>query len=157
MKTRLFAAAAAALLLAGCAAQPAAPTAQTAENFDPLTLTFFNIDGVSEPWTDPVALKITEATGVSLKTEYPARGSDDAINLMLEDGDYPDLIYAKEKSNRLIEAGALIDLAPLVDEYKHKKRCSASALYLRKCYFTLSHCPMQRPAQYILRGADRRS
>lgn len=112
---------------------------------------------MSDPWTDPVALKITEATGVSLKTEYPARGSDNAINLMLADGDYPDLIYAKEKSNRLIEAGALIDLAPLVDEYKHKKRCSASALYLRKCYFTLSHCPMQRPAQYILRGADRRS
>lgn len=104
-----------------------------------------------------MALKITKATGVSLKTEYPARGSDDAINLMLEDGDYPDLVYAKEKSNRLIEAGALIDLAPLIDEYKHKKRCSASALHLRKCYFTLSHCPMQRPAQYILRGADRRS
>ena len=48
-----------------------------------------------------MALKITKATGVSLKTEYPARGSDDAINLMLEDGDYPDLIYAKEKSNRV--------------------------------------------------------
>ena len=142
MKTGFFAVAAAALLLAGCAAQPAAPTAQT-ESADPLT--------------DPVALKITEATGVSLKTEYPARGSDGAINLMLADGDYPDLVYAKEKSNRLIEAGALIDLAPLVDEYKHKKRCSASALHLRKCYFTLSHCPMQRPAQYILRGADRRS
>lgn len=88
MKTGFFAVAAAALLLAGCAAQPAAPTAQT-ESADPMTLTFFNIDGVSDPWTDPVALKITEATGVSLKTEYPARGSDDAINLMLEDGDYP--------------------------------------------------------------------
>ena len=89
MKTRFFAVAAAALLLAGCAARPAAPTAQTAENFDPLTLSFFNIDGVSDPWTDPVAMKITKATGVSLKTEYPARGGDDVINLMLEDGDYP--------------------------------------------------------------------
>ena len=78
MKTKLFAVSAAALLLAGCAAQPAAPTAQT-ESADPLTLTFFNIDGASDPWTDPVALKITEATGVSRKTEYPARGSDDAI------------------------------------------------------------------------------
>ena len=34
-------------------------------------------------------MKITKATGVSLKTEYPARGGDDVINLMLEDGDYP--------------------------------------------------------------------
>lgn len=119
MKTKLFAVSAAALLLVGCTAQPAGQngTAQTGESADPLTLTFFNIDGVSDPWTDPVALKITESTGVSLKTEYPARGSDDAIDLMLADGDYPDLIYAKEKSNRLIEAGALIDLAPLIDEY----------------------------------------
>ncbi len=117
MKTRMTAALMAALLLAGCAAQPGASAAQPSESVDPLTLTFFNIDGVSDPWTDPVALKITEATGVSLKTEYPARGSGDAIDLMLADGDYPDLIYAKEKSNRLIEAGALIDLAPLIDEY----------------------------------------
>lgn len=117
MKTRMTAALLAALLLAGCAAQPGASAAQPSESVDPLTLTFFNIDGVSDPWTDPVALKITEATGVSLKTEYPARGSGDAIDLMLADGDYPDLIYAKEKSNRLIEAGALIDLAPLIDEY----------------------------------------
>lgn len=117
MKTRMTAALMAALLLAGCAARPGASAAQPSESADPLTLTFFNIDGVSDPWTDPVALKITEATGVSLKTEYPARGSGDAIDLMLADGDYPDLIYAKEKSNRLIEAGALIDLAPLIDEY----------------------------------------
>lgn len=117
MKTRMTAALLAALLLAGCAAQPGSSAAQPSESVDPLTLTFFNIDGVSDPWTDPVALKITEATGVSLKTEYPARGSGDAIDLMLADGDYPDLIYAKEKSNRLIEAGALIDLAPLIDEY----------------------------------------
>ncbi len=117
MKIKMTAALVAVLLLAGCASQSASSAAQTSESVDPLTLTFFNIDGVSDPWTDPVALKITEATGVSLKTEYPARGSGDAIDLMLADGDYPDLIYAKEKSNCLIEAGALIDLAPLIDEY----------------------------------------
>lgn len=48
MKPKFFAVTAAALLLADCAAQPAAPTTQT-ESADPLTLTFFNIDGVSEP------------------------------------------------------------------------------------------------------------
>ena len=117
MNRKIFAVSAAALLLAGCAAQSVSSAAQPTESTEPLTLTFFNIDGVSDPWTDPVALKITEATGVSLKTEYPARGSEDAIDLMLADGDYPDLIYTKEKSNRLIESGALIDLAPLIDEY----------------------------------------
>ena len=73
MKPKFFAVTAAALLLAGCAAQPAAPTAQT-ESADPLTLTFFNIDGVSDPWTDPVALKITKATGVKPENRVPRAG-----------------------------------------------------------------------------------
>ena len=37
----------------------------------------------------------------------------------------------------------------LLFPHKHLKRCSASALHLHKCCFTLSRCPMQRPAQYI--------
>lgn len=102
-----------ALLVAGCTPAPAASDAgeQT------VTLTFFNMDGISDPWTDPVALAITEATGVSLQTEYPSRGSAEAIALMIADGDYPDLVFAKENANKLIEAGTLIDLSALIDEY----------------------------------------
>ena len=106
----------AALLLAGCAAKPAESTESLLAE-KPITLTFFNIDGISDPWADPVAQAITEATGVSLKTEYPARGSADAIDRMIAGGDYPDLIFAKEDANKLVDAGVLIDLAPLIDQY----------------------------------------
>ena len=36
---------------------------------------------------------------------------------MLAGGDYPDLIFAKEDANKLIEAGVLIDLAPYIEQY----------------------------------------
>lgn len=100
------------LALAGCGA--ASSEANTGEE---TTFRFFNMDGSSDPWTDPVAQVITQKTGVRLKTEYPSRGRAEAIELMLAGNDYPDLIFAKESANKLIEAGALIDLEPLIDEY----------------------------------------
>ena len=87
------------------------------EEAEPLQLVFFNLDGISDSWTDPVAQKITEKTGISLKTLYPSRGSNEAIDLMLTDGEYPDLIFAKGDVNKLVEADALLDMEPLIDQY----------------------------------------
>ena len=82
-----------------------------------IELTFFNRDGQEDPWTDPVALEITEKTGIKLKTSYPLDENDESIDLMIAEQNYPDLIYAKGGAGKLIEAGALIDLEPLIDEY----------------------------------------
>lgn len=82
-----------------------------------LELTFFNRDGQEDPWTDPVALEITERTGIKLKTTYPLDENDESIDLMIAEQNYPDMIYAKGGAGKLIEAGALIDLEPLIDEY----------------------------------------
>lgn len=83
----------------------------------PVTFTFYNADGSEDPWTDPVARKITEATGVTLKTEYPSNGQDNNILLMVATREYPDLIFAKGDSNILIDNGALIDMSELIEEY----------------------------------------
>lgn len=83
----------------------------------PVTFTFYNADGTEDPWTDPVAKKITEATGVTLKTEYPSNGQDNNILLMVATREYPDLIFAKGDSNILIDNGALIDMSELIEEY----------------------------------------
>lgn len=98
--------------LTGCKADSTAPTAEA-----PMQLVFFNMDGISDSWIDPVAQKITEKTGIALKTLYPSRGSNEAIDLMLTDGEYPDLIFAKGDANKLVEANALVDLEPLIEEY----------------------------------------
>ncbi len=83
----------------------------------PITFTYYSADGQEDPWTDPVAMAITKATGVTLKTEYPVNGSNDKIKLMLVSGEYPDLIFAKGDGAILIEKGALLDLTDLIETY----------------------------------------
>ncbi|MCM1256724.1 MAG: extracellular solute-binding protein [Roseburia sp.] len=84
---------------------------------DVVELTFYNADGQEDPWTDPVAQKLTEATGVKLKTEYPVNADDQTVALMIAEQKYPDMIFAKGDAGSLIEAGALIDMTDLIEEY----------------------------------------
>ncbi len=79
--------------------------------------TFYNQDGKADPWTDPVALAITEKTGVKLKTDYPVAANDTKVALMLADQKYPDLIFAKGEVSQLIEVGAMVDMSELIEEY----------------------------------------
>ncbi len=80
-------------------------------------LTFYNADGQEDPWTDPVALALTEKTGVKLKTEYPVSSDDQKVALMIAEQNYPDMIYAKGDAGSLIDAGALIDMTDLIEQY----------------------------------------
>ncbi|MCM1193518.1 MAG: extracellular solute-binding protein [Butyrivibrio sp.] len=102
--------------LCGCGGE-AKDNGEQGEGMPPVTFTFYNADGSEDPWTDPVARKITEATGVTLKTEYPSNGQDNNILLMVATREYPDLIFAKGDSNILIDNGALIDMSELIEEY----------------------------------------
>lgn len=89
-----------------------------ADNGEVLELTYYNMDtNKDDPWTDPVALAITEATGVKLITSYPISDGAEDISLMIADDKYPDLIYSKGSANSLVEAGALIDMTDLIEEY----------------------------------------
>lgn len=90
------------------------------ENQEVIELTFYTADGTQDdPWTDPVALAITEKTGVKLKTTYPIGGNDESedVALMIAEQKYPDIIFAKGSANGLIEAGAMMDMSDLIDEY----------------------------------------
>lgn len=89
-----------------------------AEESDVITLTYFNADGKEEdPWTNPVAQALTEATGVKIELEFPVTTDAEAVALMIADDEYPDLIFAKGNANDLYDAGAYIDMAPLIEEY----------------------------------------
>jgi len=92
-------------------------------NKKPVTFTFYNVD-ISEdmPFTDPVAKKITEQTGVTLLVDHPLGGDQQAIPLMIASGQYPDLVYAKGSLSLLIEAGVIIPLDDLINtKGKHIK------------------------------------
>ena len=85
-----------------------------------IELTFFNADAnQDDPWTDPVALAITEKTGVKLKTTRPVGGNDEseAVALMIAEENYPDIIFAKGSAGNMIDAGAMMDMTDLIEQY----------------------------------------
>ena len=88
---------------------------------DYVTMTYYNMDGRNNSWLEnPVGQAITAATGVALDTTYPVastgEGAED-IAMMIAEGEYPDFIYAKGSATDLYEAGAYIDMRPLIEEY----------------------------------------
>ncbi len=81
-------------------------------------LTFYNADGQEDdPWTDPVAQALTEKTGVKLLMDHPVGEDKQRISLMIAEQKYPDIIYAKGDAGSLIDAGVLIDMTDLIEEY----------------------------------------
>lgn len=90
----------------------------SAEESDVVTLTYFNADGSEEdPWTNPVAQALTDATGVKIELQFPVTTDAEAVALMIADDEYPDLIFAKGNAGSLYDAGAFIDMDPLIEEY----------------------------------------
>ncbi len=114
----LLTAAIAAVPLSGCSSDKSMASTENKDSDGVLELTYYNADtNKDDPWTDPVALAITDATGVKLTTSYPVSDAAEDISLMIADDKYPDIIYSKGFANNLVEAGALIDLTDLIEEY----------------------------------------
>ncbi|MCL2703350.1 MAG: extracellular solute-binding protein [Defluviitaleaceae bacterium] len=87
-----------------------------------VTFTFYSEDGVRDlPWNTPIARRMTELTGVALQYDYPVGGLGVRVPLMAASGIYPDLIFAKGDGAILIEAGAVINLAPYIENSKYLK------------------------------------
>lgn len=115
---------AAALALAGCSSDSGtnaknAGTGGAKDDKSPITFTMFAVDPNTnyENMQSPVGKKITELTGVTLKIDYPVGDPKQKIALMAASGEYPDLIFAKNDSNLIVDAGGFIDLAPLIEEH----------------------------------------
>jgi putative aldouronate transport system substrate-binding protein len=107
-------------LMAGCTkkgtTEETSATSDASGEKSAIELTYYNGE-TEDPWTDPVALALTEATGVKLKVENGLSADDQKIALMIAEQNYPDLIFTKGDATSLIDAGALIDLTDLIDKY----------------------------------------
>ncbi|QHT64060.1 extracellular solute-binding protein [Paenibacillus lycopersici] len=94
--------------------------AGSAADTKPVTFSFFGADA-SPNWNnmqDEVGKEITAKTGVTIKAEYAVTGGGtDKISLMAASGEYPDLVFAKGDIDKLVDAGAMIDLTDLIDKY----------------------------------------
>lgn len=72
---------------------------------------------------DPVTRKITEKTGVTLEILSPAGKSEEKLNIMLNSGDYPEIILMDRDSGwyNYIEAGVLLPIDSLALQYGFRK------------------------------------
>jgi putative aldouronate transport system substrate-binding protein len=112
------------LILGSCGGNTKTTTSTTtAGTKTPITFTFYSEDATEDmPFTDPVARKITELTGVTLIVDHPVAGDSQTQALMLASGQYPDLIAPKGGLTQFIEAGAVIPLDDLIEKRgKHIK------------------------------------
>ncbi|WP_270406360.1 ABC transporter substrate-binding protein [Paenibacillus timonensis] len=99
----------------------AGTNAEATADTSPITFTFFGADA-SPNWNnmqDEVGKVITEKTGVTIEAEFDvgAGGGENKIALMAASGDVPDLIFAKGELSKLVDAGLIVDMAPLIEEH----------------------------------------
>lgn len=111
----------AAAFLGGCGGKKdaAGGASTTAGTKTPITFTFYNDELTQDlSFTDPVAKKIQEATGVTLNVTHPVGGDASAVSLMLASGDLPDFIYSRTPGlNAFLDAESVIPLDDLIDQY----------------------------------------
>ena len=116
-------------MLAGCGsngstssstASGSASSASDEVSTDGVTISIFDKNSGSNTFDDPVAKAIEEKTGVKIQVENPTGDPLEKLNLMLTGQNYPDIVLMDRGNdivNRYIEAGALLPLNDLIDEY----------------------------------------
>lgn len=96
-------------------------SAESGDDTSPITFSYYNADGKNGNWSETaVGAAMTEATGVTLEITYPVSSTGDAsedVALMIANDEYPDMIYSKASVSNLYEAGALIDMTDLIEQY----------------------------------------
>ncbi|WP_026675151.1 ABC transporter substrate-binding protein [Alkalihalobacterium bogoriense] len=88
-------------------------------DLEPITFSLFAADN-NPSWNgmdSPVGQKILEATGVTLEADFALGDPAERISLFAASGNYPDFILPKGDANLLVDAGAMIDLRPLIEEH----------------------------------------
>lgn len=95
-----------------------------------VTLKVFDKNSGSKTFDDAVAQQIMEKTGVKIEVENPTGDPSEKLNLMLSGQNYPDIVLMEqgELVSRYIEAGALIELDDLIEQYPNIKEMYGDTL-----------------------------
>lgn len=86
---------------------------------EPITVTVFRGDPGDQPTDDnKIYKKIEEELGIKFEIEFLAGDLDETLGTKIAGEDYPDLFDGGNSAEKLINAGALIDLMPYISEEK---------------------------------------
>lgn len=111
------------LVATGCSLDSdssSSPDASSSKELTPMTITlaFGDLNTLWDDMQSEVGKLITEKTGISIKAQFPINITDtDMFELMVASNEYPDMVWAKVSAGKLKDAGALIDLTPLIEEH----------------------------------------
>ncbi len=95
------------------------PTVSLATQAAPLTVTVFVGDPYDQPTPDNKIYKlIEEEFGVKFEFEFLAGDLDETIGIKIAGQDYADLLCGSNSAEKLIEAGAFVDLMPYISAEK---------------------------------------
>lgn len=90
-----------------------------AEGEEPITVTVFRGDPGDQPTEDNrVYKRIEEEFGIKFEFEFLAGDLDETLGMKISGEDYPDLFDGGNSAEKIISAGALIDLMPYISEEK---------------------------------------
>lgn len=92
-------------------------SATSAMPTDPIEFSVYMGSGNTDNWDSPVAKKITELTGVSLKIENSVGDAKQRISLMAASGDMPDIIFAGTNLNLLLDVSGIEKLDDMLEKY----------------------------------------
>lgn len=85
------------------------------------TFTYWSADTTAgqldDNYQSPVSQTIKSLTGVTLEKEFAIGDPREKLSFMAASGEYPDLIYALEYSNIIVDAGGYVALDDLIEEY----------------------------------------
>ncbi|WP_231686840.1 ABC transporter substrate-binding protein [Bacillus sp. JCM 19034] len=88
-------------------------------DLEPITFSFFAAD-TNQDWNGmdtEIGQVILQQTGVTLEGDFALGDPAERISLFAASGDYPHFVLPKGDGNLLVEAGAMIDLRPLIEEH----------------------------------------
>lgn len=90
-----------------------------ADSEEPITVTVFRGDPGDQPTEDNrIYKKIEEEFGIKFEFEFLAGDLDETLGMKISGEDYPDLFDAGNSAEKIISAGALINLMPYISEEK---------------------------------------
>ncbi len=92
---------------------------EIAGELEPITFSLFAADN-NPSWSGmdtPIGKEIYKQTGVALDADFALSDPTERISLFAASGDYPDFILPKGDGNLLVDAGAMVDLRPLIEEH----------------------------------------
>jgi len=111
----------------GCSKEEATVETQTSQEGSettlnaPITFSYWSADTTAgqldDGYKSPVSQEIKRLSGVTLEKEFVIGDPREKLSFMAASGEYPDLIYALEYSNIIVDAGGYVRLDELIDQY----------------------------------------